>query len=95
MSEVARTVVEFYHSVICPRCQVSGIALRRVLDRHPGIEVRKVEFLTNAARAREAGVTSIPTLVSGGRSLTGVILTPAKIERFLESLASGPIPDRG
>ncbi len=87
-ADVARTVVDFYHSVICPRCQVSGIALRRVLGRHPHVEVRKVEFLTNLDRARRAGVSSIPTLVCGDRSLTGVVLTPGKIDRFLRSLGS-------
>jgi len=90
MSEVARTVVDFYHSVICPRCQVSGIALRRVLERHPQIEVRKVELLTNLARARQSGVSTIPALVCGDRSLTGIVLTPGRIERFLASLGSAP-----
>jgi hypothetical protein len=50
--------------------------------------VTKVEFLTNMDRAKEAGVRSIPALVADGRSLTGILLTPARIERFIESLAS-------
>lgn len=86
----ARKTVVFYHSVICPRCQVSGLVLRRVLRRHPDIEVTKVEFLTNMDRAKKAGVKSIPTLVAEGRSLTGIVLTPAGIERFFEALASEP-----
>lgn len=80
----------FYHSVVCPRCQISGLALRRVLGKHPDIELTKVEFLTNRDRAREAGVSSIPTLVSRGRSLTGIVLTPARIERFLRELDTEP-----
>lgn len=84
----AKRKVVFYHSVICPRCQVSGLALRKALRAHPDVEVTKVEFLTNRDRAREAGVTSIPALVAGGRTLTGIILTPARIERFLASIAS-------
>jgi predicted DsbA family dithiol-disulfide isomerase len=86
----ARKVVIFYHSMVCPRCQLSGIALRKVLRRHPEVEVTKVEFLTNMDRAKQAGVKSIPTLVSEGHSLTAIVLTTAKIERFFEALASEP-----
>lgn len=84
----AKKNVVFYHSVVCPRCQISGLALRKVLRKRPDIEVTKVEFLRNMGRAKKAGVTSIPTLVAQGRSLTGIILTPAGIERFFESLSS-------
>jgi predicted DsbA family dithiol-disulfide isomerase len=86
----ARKVVVFYHSVVCPRCHMSGIALRSVLKKHPEVELKKVEFLRDRALARKAGVRSIPTLVADGRSLAGIVLTPAKIERFLASLASEP-----
>lgn len=79
--------VTFYHSVICPRCHYSGRALRNVLRKFPDIAVTKVEVLSNRGQARNDGVRSIPTLVAGGRTLTGVILTPRRIERFLESLA--------
>jgi predicted DsbA family dithiol-disulfide isomerase len=35
-----RTInVVFYHSVACPRCQLSGHMLRRVLRAHPDVEV--------------------------------------------------------
>jgi predicted DsbA family dithiol-disulfide isomerase len=84
----AGNVVVFYHSVVCPRCQVSKLALRRVLRKHPDIEVTGVEFLTNMDRAKQAGVRMIPALVAGGKMLTGVVLTPGRIERFLESLDS-------
>jgi predicted DsbA family dithiol-disulfide isomerase len=80
--------VVFYHSVVCPRCHFSGLMLGRLLRKHPDIEVTKVEFLTNTDRARADGVRSIPALVAQGRSLTGVVLTPSKIERFLESLTA-------
>lgn len=88
MSETKK--VEFYHSVICPRCHVSNILLRRALDRHPDVEVTKVEILTNRDRAREAGVKSFPTLVAEGRMLSGFLLTPRGIEDFLSSLTHRP-----
>lgn len=81
------THVTFYHSKFCPRCHLSGLWLTRALERHPHITVTKVELLTNRARARADGVTTIPALVAPGATLTGVVLTPARIERFLQSVA--------
>ena len=80
--------VVFYHSALCPRCRLTRLMLRNVLPRHPGIEVTKVELLTNRDRARRDGVTTIPALVAGGRTLTGIVLTPGRVERFLASLTA-------
>lgn len=82
--------VDFYHSVICPRCHISNIWLRRALRKYPDVEVTKIEFLQNRNRARQAGVNSLPALVAEGRILTGVVLTPGGIERFLSSLTREP-----
>ena len=89
MSEKRKTIT-FYHSLVCPRCHVSGLLLKRALRKHPDIEVTKVELLTNGDRARQDGVKSIPTLVANGRKLASVILTPRGIEQFLESLDADP-----
>jgi hypothetical protein len=83
-----RRDVTFYHSVVCPRCQVTGLLLSRVLRDHPDVRLHKVEVLTNRARARQDGVSSIPALVSEGRTLTGIILTPGQIRSFLQSLGA-------
>jgi len=63
--------------------------LRRVLRNHPDVEVTKIEFLTNRRRAFDAGVKSIPALVAENGMLAGIVLTPKRIERFLESLTAG------
>ena len=55
-----------------------------MLKDFPEIEVEKVEFLTNRAAARDAGVSTIPSLVYGDRKLRGVVLTKGMIRRFLE-----------
>jgi hypothetical protein len=81
-----KLAVTFYHSVICPRCQYTGIALRAALQNRNDVEVTKVEFLTHRQQARDDGVKSIPALVARGRSLAGFVLTRGKIERFLDSL---------
>ena len=82
----AKIEVVLYHSVVCPRCHLSKLALAKILPEFPGVELSKVEFLTNSGRAREDGVRSIPTLVARGKSLSGVVLTPSRIRRFIESL---------
>lgn len=78
--------VTFYHSVICPRCRVAGLSLSRLLRDFPDVAVEKVEYLANRSRSREAGVNSIPTLVSGDKKLSGFLLTRSRISDFLESL---------
>lgn len=85
MPEATRKVV-FYHSVICPRCHVSNVLLNRALSKRSDVELTKLEFLTNRDSARKAGIRSIPALAAEGRVLSGVLLTPAAIDRFLNSL---------
>lgn len=78
--------VTFYHSVICPRCHAAGFYLSQLLGDFPEIEVTKVEFLTNSKQAKEDGVKSIPTLISGSQTLSGFLLSKKRIRGFLESL---------
>ena len=65
---------------------MAGRALARILDDFPDIKIDKVEFLSNRALAREAGVKTIPSLVYGENKLSGFVLTKGKIRSFLESL---------
>jgi glutaredoxin len=80
------TTVTFYHSVICPRCQMANRSLAQLAGEFPHITVEKVEYLANLGRSRQDGVRAIPTLVSGERRLTGFYLTRSRIREFLESL---------
>ncbi len=52
----------------------------------PEYEIDRVEFLSNRASARAAGVKRIPALVYGEKKLTGVLLTKGRIREFLNSL---------
>ena len=78
--------VTFYHSMICPRCRLSGVWLKQLLREFPDVEIERVEFLTNRSRARGDGVRVIPTLMAGQKKLGGFYLTKKAIRRFLESL---------
>lgn len=85
------TVVTFYHSAVCPRCQFASLALKSLLRDYPHVTVERVEFLTNRKAARAAGVRSIPTLYAQGRTAGGFILTKGAIRRFLDSLQDGTV----
>ena len=78
--------VTFYHSVICPRCQMAGVFLSQLRDEFPDIEIDKVEYLTNLGRSRDAGVSRIPALVYGSETLSGFLLTKNRLREFLGSL---------
>ena len=78
--------VTFYHSMVCPRCKMASASLSQLLPEFPDVTVDKVEFLTNRSSSRQAGVSSIPTMISGDRRIDGFYLTKKTIRRFLESL---------
>ena len=78
--------VTLYHSVICPRCQLSKLVLKQVLKEFPDVRVEKKELFGHMQEAKAAGAKSIPALVWGDRVLRGVIFTPARVRAFLESL---------
>ena len=67
---------------------MTGLSLSRVLSDFPDVQLQKVDVLANKKRAREDGVRMIPALVSGDRKVSGIIMGPKKIRRFLESLSA-------
>ena len=78
--------IRFYHSMICPRCHLSGLFLSQIEHEFPDVAVEKVEYFMNLGQARRDRVRGIPTLVAGERRLGGIFLTPQSIRRFLEAL---------
>lgn len=80
-----KTIV-FYHSAICPRCRIASLFLGSLLEHYPNVRIERIEYLWNGGAAREAGVRSIPTLTSGGRTLSGFLLTKSSIRRFLDTV---------
>lgn len=65
------------------------MALHSVLGDYPHLSLERVEYLTNMSAARDAGVRSIPTLSSEGRTLSGFLLTKSRIRQFFDSLGAG------
>lgn len=62
-------------------------SINALLPDYPGIEVERVEYLTNLKRARRDGIRSIPALVAEGGELKGFYLTKARIRHFFDRLA--------
>ena len=56
------------------------------MSDYPDINIDKVGLFTNRERAREAGVTGVPTLVYGDQKLSGFVLTKARIRKFFDEL---------
>ena len=48
------------------------------------IAVEEVDIVTNPLRAWKDGVRFIPTLKSGDKTLTGILLSRAEIQSFLQ-----------
>lgn len=77
--------VELYRTILCPRCLHASHALKCVAASFPGLEIETIEVTTNLTRARKAGIWTVPAIrVANGALLTGLILTPNRIRRFLE-----------
>ena len=65
---------------------MTGLSLSRLLPDFPEIELEKVEYLANFRASRREGVSSIPTLKSGDKKLSGFLLTQSRIREFLDSI---------
>ena len=76
--------IEFYRTVLCPRCLYVSRILKKIVAGSPQIELETIEVATNLTRARQAGITTVPTIRIGSQTLTGLILTPQKIRSFIE-----------
>lgn len=85
MKGPAAMKVEFYRTLLCPRCLFVAHQLKRLQREFPHLEIETIEVATNLTRTREAKIRTVPALKVGEAKLTGILLTPAKIRRFLLS----------
>ncbi len=63
-------------------------ALDELLTKYDSIKLEEVEILTNPLRSIKDGVKFIPTLKSGDKQLSGILLSRSAIKEFLESLGT-------
>ena len=76
--------IELYRTILCPRCLYVSRALKKIVASSPHLELETIEVATNLTRTRQAGIKTVPAIRIGNDTLTGLILTPQKIRRFIE-----------
>ncbi|OGQ99743.1 MAG: hypothetical protein A2505_07340 [Deltaproteobacteria bacterium RIFOXYD12_FULL_55_16] len=88
--------IEFYRTILCPRCLYAGRILKKILASSPHLELETIEVTTNLSRSSQAGIKTVPAIRIGNEVLTGLILTPQMIRRFIEKhLPPGVISEEG
>ncbi|MBU4229055.1 MAG: thioredoxin family protein [Proteobacteria bacterium] len=76
--------IELYRTILCPRCLYVSRALKKIVADSPQIELESIEVATNLTRTHQAGIKTVPAIKIGNDVLTGLILTPQTIRRFIE-----------
>ena len=76
--------IEFYRTILCPRCLYVSRALKKIVAGSPHLELETIEVATNLTRTRHAGIKTVPAIRIGNDTLTGLLLTPRIIRRFIE-----------
>jgi len=76
--------IELYRTILCPRCLYVSHALNKIVADSPRLKLETIEVATNLTRARQAGIKTVPAIRIGNDVLTGLILTPQMIRRFIE-----------
>lgn len=76
--------IELYRTILCPRCLYVSRILKKIVAGIPNLDIETIEVATNLTRARQAGIKTVPTIRIGNDALTGLILTPQMIRRFIE-----------
>ncbi len=75
--------IEFYKSVICPRCLYVSHTLKKAKTLYPNLEVEHIDIIRNLSRVRDAEIRTVPTLKVGQATLSGLFLTKDSINKFL------------
>jgi predicted DsbA family dithiol-disulfide isomerase len=76
--------LEFYHTVLCPRCLYAAHELKKISTEFPELEIENIEITLNLTRTRAAAIRFVPAIKIGEDVLTGIILTPTKIRQFIK-----------
>ncbi len=75
--------IEFYRTILCPRCLYVDRVLKKICARNPDLAVERIEITTNLSRAVEAGIRTVPTLRIGNDRLCGLFPGQRAIEAFI------------
>lgn len=77
-------LISFYHISLCPRCAMTRKYLRELLGNKYPASVVEINVLRHPAKALNNGVRMVPAIAYGDDLLSGLILSQASIEQFLQ-----------
>ncbi|OGQ87535.1 MAG: hypothetical protein A2512_04605 [Deltaproteobacteria bacterium RIFOXYD12_FULL_56_24] len=76
--------IELFRTILCPRCLFVSRILKKIVADSPHLELETIEVATNLTQTRQAGIKTVPAIRIGNDVLTGIILTPRMIRRFID-----------
>ena len=76
--------IKFYKSAICPRCLVAQMALKKIVEKDSSIEIEMIDVVSNFKRYQADKIGMFPAIVVEDKILQGLLLTPSKIEEFIQ-----------
>lgn len=79
-------LITLYKSSLCPRCYFAKKALLELQKtKYPDLQVEEVDVLTSPGKAFRSGITMIPAIKIGDKTLSAVYLSSQKIDEFVTS----------
>jgi len=82
--------IVYYKSLLCPRCIPTNKMLKAFRQRYPHVEIEEVEVIAHPARAREAGIRQVPTIVVGTQHISKAM----PLEKFAQLVFAEENPQR-
>lgn len=78
-------LITLYKSSLCPRCYFTKKILRELKKKHPSLRVEEVDVLLSPGKAYRSGITMIPAIKIGDKTLSSIYLNRKKIDEFVTS----------
>lgn len=76
--------IEFYKTILCPRCHLASRHLKRLKASIPDLEIESIEITTDITRAWKNGIRTVPALKVDTDILCGLLLSEKQIRCFIE-----------
>ncbi|MHB1349107.1 MAG: thioredoxin domain-containing protein [Desulfobulbaceae bacterium] len=75
--------VIFYKAALCPRCLLVTKVLARLRRAYPELVVVEIDAVRSPVLVWRDGIRMIPALKTENELLSGILLKPKTIERFV------------
>lgn len=75
--------VEYYKSIVCPRCWPVSYELGKMSKEFPEMEIEYIEVFTQRDRTEKAGIGAIPTLIVNGKYFSSFMPKREDVRKFI------------